>query len=244
MKAVILVAGVSRRLHPLTEDLPKCLLDVGGKAIFDYQLEALHSVGVREVCLVLGYRREQIREYAERKYPDIKFTYHVNHVFYETNTSYSLWGAGSYFVGHDFYYLNGDVLFDRDLLPRLAESPHASAFALEKKVCGGEEVKVLLQGESRIERIGKELDPAVCAGEFIGVAKIGAGMTKEFYRALDQLARDGHRNLYFEAALDMIAKDTVMNVVDVTDIPCIEIDFPEDYARAKGQILERLRSRQ
>jgi len=68
-------------------------------------------------------------------------------------------------------------------------------------------------------------------------------MTKQFYKALDQLARDGHRNLYFEAALDVIAKDTDMHVVDVTDIPCIEIDFPEDYAKAKGQILERLRAR-
>ena len=63
MKAVILVAGVSRRLFPLTEYRPKCLMEVGGQSIFEYQMQALISVGVLEVH-VLGYRREQIMEYA------------------------------------------------------------------------------------------------------------------------------------------------------------------------------------
>ena len=97
MKAVILVAGVSRRLFPLTEYRPKCLMEVGGQSIFDYQMQALISVGVREVCLVLGYRREQIMEYAVERYPEIDLSFKVNHFFFETNTAYSLWVAGEEF---------------------------------------------------------------------------------------------------------------------------------------------------
>ncbi|MEZ4254501.1 MAG: phosphocholine cytidylyltransferase family protein [Polyangiales bacterium] len=243
MKAIILVAGVSRRLFPLTEHRPKCLLEVAGKTILDHQLEALRSVGVREVCLVLGYRREQIREHAERRFPDMEFSYRINHHFFETNTSYSLWTAGEEFLDRDFYYLNGDVFFEPDLLARLEASPTASAFAVEKKRCGDEEVKVVVDGEGRIQRIGKELDPAECAGEFIGVARIGAFMTNRFFQALDQLAHEGQRNVYFETALDMIAPEVPMHMVDVTDMPCIEIDFPEDYERARTQIADRLRKK-
>jgi choline kinase len=244
MKAVILVAGVSRRLFPLTEYRPKCLLDVGGKTIMDHQIEALRAAGVREICLVLGYRREQIKDHVERRYKDIEFSYRVNHHFFETNTAYSLWSAGEEFLDRDFYYLNGDVYFDPTLITRLENSGVANAFAVEKKRCGDEEVKVVVDAAGRIGRISKELDPAECLGEFIGVARVGASMTKAFYDALDKLAHDPtQRNAYFEAALDMIAKDVPLDAVDVTDIPCIEIDFAEDYERARKLIAERTKAR-
>lgn len=244
MKALILVAGVSRRLFPLTEYRPKCLLEVAGKTILDHQLDALKAAGVREVCLVLGYRREQIREHVERRHRDIEFTYRVNHHFFETNTAYSLWTAGEEFLDRDFYYLNGDVYFDPELIPRLENAPVTSAFAVEKKRCGEEEVKVVVDAAGRIQRIGKQLDPAECLGEFIGVARVSATITKAFYDALDKLAHaPEHRNAYFEAALDMIAAEAEQSVVDVTDIPCIEIDFPEDYDRARTQIAERLKAK-
>ncbi len=239
MKAVILVAGVSRRLYPLTEYRPKCLLEVGGKTILDHQLDAVRAVGIREVTLVTGYRREQIREHAEHRYPDLEFSYRINHHFFETNTAYSLWLAGEEFLDRDFVYMNGDVLFEPRLLERCIESPATAALAVEAKQCGDEEVKVIVDGEQRIHAIGKGLAPEQCLGEFIGVARFAAPITAYFYQALDALVHAGARNDYFEAALAKMAPHHPLHAVDVTDLPCIEIDFPEDYEKARSAVLTR-----
>lgn len=239
MKAIILVAGVSRRLYPLTEYHPKCLMELGGRTIFDFQMEALLAAGIREVCLVVGYRREQIIEHAERTYSNVRFTYRINHHFFETNTAHSLWCAGDEFVNQDFVYLNGDVLFEPKLLQRLLDSPVAAALAVEAKRCGEEEVKVIVDDERRIHGISKQLDPEKCLGEFIGVARFCAPMNAAFLKALDQLKAEGARNAYFEAALDRIAPEFPLHAVDVTDLPCIEIDFVEDYEAARRNVLTR-----
>ena len=142
MIGVVLVAGVSRRLFPLTEHRPKCLLEVGDRTIFDYQMEALKSVGVKEVCLILGYRREQILEHAERNHPELRFRGVVNHHYFETNTAKSLWTAGKHFLDRDMILLNGDVLFDREVIKGVAEGDYPANMAVEAKPCGDEEVKV------------------------------------------------------------------------------------------------------
>ena len=177
MKAVILVAGVSRRLYPLTAHRPKCLMEVGGRAIFDHQMTALLENGIREVCLVLGYRREQIMAHAEHNYPQVEFSYRINHHFFETNTGISLLEAAPAFLDRDFVYLNGDVLFEPELLTRVIDAPHRAALAVEVKVCGEEEVKVICDEAGRVLEIGKELDPERSLGEFIGVARFNAPFT-------------------------------------------------------------------
>jgi len=242
MQAVILVAGVSRRLFPLTEFRPKCLMEIGGQTIFDYQMQALMSVGVQKVCLVVGYRREQIQAYAETHYPEIEFSYLINHFFFDTNTAYSLWIAGEEFVDRNFIYLNGDVLFEPRLLQRVMASPHGTALAVECKPCGEEEVKVVVDDEGRIHEIGKALDPSRCAGEFIGVARFNATVTSYLFKALERLKVEGHRNVYFEAALADMAGEHAFHMVDVTDLPCVEIDFQEDYESARTAVLSRFQS--
>mgnify|MGYP000844783266 FL=1 len=66
MKAFILAAGVSRRLYPETYNTPKCLLDVGGKPIIDYQLEAVQSIGLDSVTMIIGYHREMLIEHVTK----------------------------------------------------------------------------------------------------------------------------------------------------------------------------------
>ncbi len=239
MKAVVLVAGVSRRLYPLTEHRPKCLLEVDDRPIFDYQMQALRACGVRDVTLVLGYRREQILEHAHRQHPALRFRSVINHRFFETNTSYSLWLARRHWVGSDFIYLNGDVLFEPELLQRTVNARHPTSLAVEAKACGEEEVKVAIDATGRIQRISKQLDPNQCAGEFIGAAKFDAAITEPFSQALEQLVQEGEHQAYFEAALDRIAPHHAFHIADVSDCPCIEIDFPEDYQRACRQVVKR-----
>jgi choline kinase len=238
MIGVVLVAGVSRRLFPLTEHRPKCLLEVGDRTIFDHQMDALQSVGIGEVCLVLGYRREQILEHARRHHPELAITTVVNHHFFESNTARSLWMAGEQFLDRDMVLLNGDVLFDPEVLKRVVDSSRAAAMAVEGKLCGEEEVKVVVDRDDRILEIGKELDPEQCRGEFIGVARFAAPFSSRFWQALDTLAHaEEGRDAYYERAIETMLGDHAAHAVDVTGLPCVEIDFPEDYELARTKIL-------
>ena len=73
MKAFILAAGVSRRLYPHTYNTPKCLLEVGGKPIIHYQLEALLDLGVKDISMVIGYHREILIQHLKDNFPTLKF---------------------------------------------------------------------------------------------------------------------------------------------------------------------------
>ena len=63
MQGLILAAGVARRLYPITEKIPKCLIDIGGKPILSHQLDALGQYNVNEITIVLGYFKEMIVNY-------------------------------------------------------------------------------------------------------------------------------------------------------------------------------------
>lgn len=236
MKAVILVAGVSKRLLPYTKDVPKCLIQLDDRTIMDYQLSALDQVGVRDIVMVVGYRREQIVEAARQRFPRMDFTFIINHRYDATNTAYSLWLAAEHFLDQDFLYLNGDVLFPPELLRRLIESPLPNALAVEVKPCGEEEVKVLTNSAGRIVDIGKELDQSEALGEFIGVARFSAAYSRPFYQALNDTVGAGMDMAYFEHALQETAARHELHLVDVSDVPCIEIDYPEDLDQAREKI--------
>jgi choline kinase len=243
MKAVILAAGVSRRLRPLTSSRPKCLLPVGGHTILDHQMRALKSVGIRKVGLLLGYRREQILDHLAAHHPDVHITPIVNHDFFDTNTAHSLWLARSYMACGDVVCLNGDVLFPPRLLRRVVEAGSEGSLAVETKRCGEEEVKVTCDERDRIVRIGKRLPLAEARGEFIGVARLRGAFLDKFVRALDLLVATGQTDAYFEAAMDQMLDDAAGHAVDVTDLPSIEIDFLEDYERACREVIRRFDAR-
>ena len=82
MKAFILAAGVSRRLYPHTYNLPKCLLEVGGKPIIHYQLEALDSLSVSNVTMVVGYHREMLMKHVTDNFPNLNFDFIINNHFF------------------------------------------------------------------------------------------------------------------------------------------------------------------
>ena len=228
MKAVILLAG---RGHRLGQPIPKCLHLIGERTILQRQLSALKGRGIDDLVCVLGYEAAKV-ETAVRESWTGAVTFVANPRWQDTNTSYSLHLAFDY-LDSDFFYLNGDVVFRPDLLDRLWDAEGDAALAVECKSCGVEEVKVQTT-KGRIIAIGKALDPDLCLGEFVGIAVFRATMLEPFKEALRHLTQDlGSDNEHFEAALALIADQVRLAPIDVTDIPCIEIDFPDDLDRAR-----------
>jgi len=235
MKAIILAAGAGRRLG--TPD-PKCMLRIGAETIIHRQLAAFRAVGVDEFIVVVGHEQNQLRKHLAEQ--SGRFTYIVNERYAKTNTVYSLYLAREH-INDSFFYANADVVFDRRLTDRLIATEAASALAIDVAHCGDEEVKVIVHNH-RIMRISKQLDPNKCLGEFVGIAKFGAELSSAFVSALETCVEvENAVNDYFERAVDKLCPDWMLTPIDVSDLPCIEIDFPEDLTRAREEILPRLR---
>lgn len=232
MKALILAAGVSRRLYPHTYATPKCLLEVDGKAIIHYQLEALRELGVKDITMVIGYYREMLITNVKNNFPDLRFNFVVNHHYFETNTAYSVYTAKETFNG-EYLLMNADVVYPKELLVKLFNSHYENALAVDVKSCGREEVKVIDGGENKIVAIGKDLIEDQCLGEFIGVARFSSVFVDHFVRALGTLIEAGGKNDYFEAGIEPLLENLQVHYVDVSEYPCLEIDFIEDLESAR-----------
>jgi choline kinase len=230
MRAIILAAGRGKRLEPSGWSRPKCLLPVGGTTLLDNMLDALLARGVKDLVLVVGYRQEEIRAHIAAR--GLKPTWVENPEYESTNTINSLWRArGS--MDADFLYFNADVLFPAEVLDRLMAAP-GSRLAVDRKKCGEEEVKVVLDADGRVRHIGKALGPSLCAGEFIGIAQFARADNADFVAALRRRnVERGEVKLFFEAAVDDLLETHAMQAVDVTDLASIEIDFPEDLEAAR-----------
>ena len=232
MKALILAAGVSRRLYPHTYNTPKCLLEVGGKPIINYQLEALSELGINDITMIVGYHREMLVESVEKNFPEINFKFIVNHHYFETNTAYSVY-VGKEALSDEHLLMNADVVYPKELLSKLYHSSFENVLAVDIKSCGREEVKVIDGGQNKISAIGKDLIEDKCLGEFIGVAKFSSEFMNEFVNALGQLIEAGGKNDYFEAGIEQLLEKQLVHYVDVSEYSCLEIDFIEDLELAR-----------
>lgn len=237
MRGIILAAGRGRRLESALSGEPKCLIEFGGVALVEHQIRALSSVGVEEFVIVVGYKQQDIRARLEHCRARIIFV--ENPIYDTTNTLYSLWLARDYF-DQSFIYANGDVLFDHRLVSRLAGQEPGSRFACVRARCGLEEVKVVVEG-GRIMEIGKRLSRGPCFGEFVGVARFEDEDNACFAEIISRCIRDEENWMcYFEYAVDLLARARPLYAADISDLPVIEIDFPEDLERARQEVFPLL----
>lgn len=227
MKCVILAAGQGTRLKPLTDDKPKCLLDVGGKEILGWQLDALEKNGIKDIIIVVGYKKEMIEDYCQ-SYTTLNIQIVDNPDYATTNNLYSLEIALKVVnnvdkIYHEFLLLNGDVIFHRDIIKSLINSPFPNSMAVIRKQCNAEDMKVLVNS-GKIIRIGKNIGPDIADGEFIGLAK---------FKGLERQTCARYRNSnWFEFMINEELKhyDTsYLAAIDITHYPAMEIDTHEDY---------------
>ncbi len=245
MRAIVLCAGRGGRLRPLTDERPKCLLELGGRSILERCLAALRGAGLTDILLVTGYRSGAVEAEARKTAgPDPIFV--ANPDYESTNTAVSLRLALAASPGLDCIQVNGDVVFDGGLLSDLLHHPAANAVVVDDSGrLEAEEVKVEARDGYAV-RIGKHLAPADCLGEAIGLNKISAATGLELVRVYEELEARGERTHFFEAGFDRLldpagAGRHVFGLVLTAGRPWVEIDTPEDYQHARNRITPLLR---
>lgn len=233
--AVIPAAGMATRLRPLTEHTPKCLLEVGGKALLGRAVEALMQNGIDEAVIVTGYLAPMIESYMAENYPAMKVHFVHNERYASTNNIYSLYLSAPYAAGRDILLLDSDILFDPEIISRLLACPDSEALALERHPLGAEEIKVTIDEKGMVRDINKEVDPAVAIGESTGLEKMGAEYTRELFNVLDTMIKEeGLDNVFYEKAFErLIARDMSLRPVDITGLTAMELDTVEDFDKAR-----------
>ncbi len=219
MKAVILAAGAGTRIG---NQLPKCLMELPtGNTILGNQIEILRDKDIREIVVVVGFKKDVIME----RYPGVIYRY--NPLYHMTNTSKSLMMALDSIDPGDTVWLNGDVFLEPEVLERVV-SGEGNVIAVNRAKCNDEEVRYRTGADGRIVEISKSVeDPE---GESVGVNKISG---RDFARFLDGLRRCSD-NDYFEKGIEIcIAEGMDFYPVDISNCKCIEVDFKEDFERVR-----------
>jgi choline kinase len=216
--------------------MPKCLLPVGDSTILGMTVHNLAANGVQEIVIVTGYREGQIHEFIASHYPELRVTFLTNERYADTNNIYSLWLTREHLHGHSMLLLDSDIVFDRGIVSLLQQSGHEDCLAVVRaKALGDEEIKVRTGEAGAILEISKEVTAATAFGESIGIEKFGPRFVGRLFDVLEDkiVSRKQHNHFYEAAFQELIDKGERIYAVDVGNLPCVEIDTPDDLAAAR-----------
>ena len=233
MKAVILAAGVGSRLRPLTDHTPKALVQVGGRPLLAHTFEAFYRSGISEVVVVTGHLRDQVEAFVAAQSVPARCVFNPR---YDTaNNYYSLLVAEEGLGGQPFIKVDSDLVFRPAALARMLSAEAGLCIACDTSVdLGAEEMKLQVDEAGQVVGCSKRLDPAVCAGESIGMEKVSAEMFGVLFDELRAMDAEGFTDAYYEDAYHRLGQRGGHDIqaVDVTGLPWSEIDDAEDLRRA------------
>jgi choline kinase len=237
VNAIVLVAGVARRLAPLTDNTHKALLRVGGRPVLARMLDALAAVGIRRTILVVGHCADQVRALAGDRVGRMAVDY-VHNPEYTRGSVLSLYAARAY-LREPALIMDADVLFPVDMLRRLLAAPAPSALLLDRGFADtGEEVKLYTRGP-RVIALGKKVVPESwdAVGEGVGFFKCGVEAGPQLVKYLERVIEESQGMSEYEDAFHMLVGAHHVGSVDITGLPWTEIDFAEDLRRAESDVL-------
>ena len=239
MQAIILAAGQGKRLRPLTDHRPKCLVLVQGKPMLQYELEALDEAGLRKCVIVVGHRSDQVRARFGTRFRNLSISYVENNIFGRTNNIYSLWLA-RHDITDDLLLLEGDLLFDPRLLVDVIECPHADIAVVDRYDPSMNGTVILANGDTATAMVLKaDQGPGFDYGialKTVNIYKLSRRTVRDtLMPALDRYVSRGLTNHYYEAAIaNAIAEHSLpLHLLLTGSRLWIEIDTKEDLRQAE-----------
>lgn len=241
MHALMLAAGRGMRLSRGSDNFPpKSLLEFGGKSLLRRHFEALRAAGINKLTLILGYRAGDIHAELAAIGAD-GWVEAIFNTRYREGAVLSLWAGREVLRGaDDVLFMDADVLYDPAVLLRLTRSPLHNCLLMDRDLEPGEEpVKICLRA-GRIVEFGKIIEGAFdVVGEWPGFLRLGPAVATELAAATDRfLAMGRHEEAYEPAIREILLNGSPdrFGVEDITGLPWIEIDTPEDLRRAHETI--------
>ncbi len=132
MQAIILAAGMGKRLKELTSNATKCMVEVNGVTMIERTLGHLEKLGLKRIIFVVGYEGQKLKEYVESLHISTPLEFIDNEVYYKTNNIYSLYLAKEKLVEDDTLLLESDLVYEEAVIRKLVEHPYPSLTLVDK----------------------------------------------------------------------------------------------------------------
>ena len=239
MTAIILAAGVGKRLHAASGGRPKCLIEIGGTSLLRRLLESLAACGVTEAVVVTGFGESAVRDAVAAPPAGIAVTTLYN-ARYEEGAILSLATARA-LLDRPVLVMDADVLCATAVIRHLVASPHANCFLLDAASPNTGEEQMLLVRDGRVRNIVRGGAPGwELSGESVGFLKLDAAAARLLRELLERRIATGDTGIEHEQVYPELLARVRVGFERVDGMPWTEIDFPEDVARAEREIVPRL----
>ena len=241
-KAIILAAGIGKRLGELTRNTPKCLLPIesdGKNTLLDLSIKSLLDNNISEIIIVTGFGAETLKSHIATKWGNkIAFKYIFNEYYKEYNNIYSAYLARNIW-DDETILLNSDIIVHplilKNLIQEIKNNNGQKSFLVidGTKQLTNESMKVKINSNSEIKEINKGLEIKDSFGEYIGITYLRGFERVKFVESLDNNIKNHTIDLYYEDAIAHVLNEISVFPFLTLGNPWTEIDTKEDYEQAK-----------
>jgi choline kinase len=253
-RAILIAAGRGKRLGPHTEEIPKCMVQVGRRPILGWVWQAFEAAGIRELVVIRGYRGDVLETFVRGLVPRAHF---VDNTEWQTNNILLSLGAARRFLDQPCLLSYSDIIFTPAVARAAVESEAEIGLVIDRRfrdIYEGRTEHPLEEGEvsdlmpdGSIARVGKKaLPPADAIGEYIGLTRLGERGVQTVARTIDRLAHDfagredapfqraaSYRNAYLTDLWQLLIDTGIELDPILIDGQWREIDTGQDLERAR-----------
>ncbi len=238
MTAIILAAGVGKRLLDASGGRPKCLIEIGGQTLLGRLVDNLAVSGVQRVVVVVGFGDAAVRASLGAGPPGTAVRYVLNERYRE-GAILSLWAAREALSG-PVLIMDADVLCPPDMIARLVHSAHPNCFLLDGSAENTGEEQMLMVRAGRVLNIVRGGAPGYdLQGESVGFLKLSGDAAVQLHALLAARMAAGQTGIEHEEVYPELLARVDVCFERIDDMPWTEIDFPDDIVRAERQVLPR-----
>lgn len=235
--SVILAAGIGSRLSPITDEIPKCMVEVRGVPLIDYQIKSLVLAGVNKIVIVVGYRGEQIRSHCQ-KYDDIDFVYIENEQFMTSNNMYSFYLARNEIRNCKIILNNADLYIPSHLVSSMIEDPRENLIAVDNGEFIDDAMKIRLSEKGFINSLSKKISAQDSEGISLDFYKFNAKFVNRLIEISESYVEKLDLNSWTEVAIQEVIDESNLLIAPlyVKDTIWREIDTVSDLVAVNEAI--------
>lgn len=245
MQAIILAAGMGRRLGELTGDNTKCMLKVNGVRLIDRALDCLSKLGLSRIILVVGYKGDNVKAYVGNSYKGVEIVYVDNPIYDKTNNIYSLFLAKDWLLTEDTLLLESDLIYEPSVVEKIVNAPYPNLALVDKYESWMDGTVVTLDKELKIVNFlsKKQFRYSDIDSYYktVNIYKFSQEFSASYYVPfLQAYCAALGRNEYYEQVLKVITllEDSPLRALPLEGEKWYEIDDIQDLDIASGMFVE------
>ncbi len=243
MQAVILAAGKGTRLKAKTDTLPKAMIEIEGKPLLEYSLDALAQSGLSDVIIVVGFRHETITRRFGNQYRGLKIRYVENDQYAVSGSMYSL-SLVQDIIADEILLLESDLLYEPHALCRLLDNEYPNSILVAGMSGSGDEVYICTNEKQEIIELGKnisDISRQSAIGELAGISRFHRSFLELVFTTARKDFRNGEMNFHYEECVFRTSRQSIpIHAVTATELAWVEIDTAADLQRARDLIFPRI----